>query len=611
MQNPPVAGRDLFAAQGQLAPQNVHVQAKGAGAFVLRSPMSLAEPARCIGDWLEHWAAQRPEHTFLAERDADGQWRRLNYRQVRQSVGAIAQALLDMDLPAGQPVVALSDNSVDHALLMLAAMHIGRPFCTISSAYTRLAKDASRLQQMLALVRPALIYAADASVYGPRSVEAAPDVPKVFTTGADAIPGAHSFQSLLDTRETPAVAERFARIRPEDHAKYLLTSGSTGIPKAVINTHRMLCANQAAIAQVWPFLHEQPPLVVDWLPWSHTFGTNHNFNMVLAHGGSLYIDEGRPLPGLLEKSVRNLCDVQPTMYFNVPRGFDALAPLLEQNEELARQFFERLQVMFYAGAALSASTWERIEAISQRAVGRRVWFTSAWGATETAPVITTLHWRTERAGCIGLPVPGMELKFVPNGKKMEMRVRGASVFPGYLHAPELTQQAFDEEGFYKIGDAGLFAEPGNPASGIVFDGRVAEDFKLSSGTWVSVGPLRVRAIGAMAPHVQDVVVTGHNREAVGLMVFLTPAAHNVPRETLERDLRAGLQRLHDEGAGSAQAPSRLLILDEPPDVDAGEITDKGYLNQRAILERRASQVERLYAGKADPDILIIEKASKA
>ncbi|PAT36830.1 feruloyl-CoA synthase [Vandammella animalimorsus] len=603
-------GRDLFAAPGQLAPKEVQVHHREGGILVLRSPQPLAEPVRCIGDWLEHWAIQRPEQTFLAERDAQGQWRRLSYRQVRQHVGAIAQALLDMDLPPGRPVVALSDNSIDHALLMLATMHIGRPFCTISSAYTRLAKDASRLQQMLSLVHPALLYASDASVYGPRSQEAAPDVPKVFTTGAQTIPGARGFQSLLDTRETPAVAEHFARIRPEDHAKYLLTSGSTGIPKAVINTHRMLCVNQAAIAQVWPFLHEQPPLVVDWLPWSHTFGTNHNFNMVLAHGGSLYIDEGRPLPGLLEKSVRNLREIQPNMYFNVPRGFDALVPLLEQDQELARQFFARLQLVFYAGAALSASTWSRIEAVAQRVTGRRIWFTTAWGATETAPLVTSLHWRTEQAGCIGLPVPGVELKFLPNGKKLEMRVRGQSIFPGYLHAPELTQQAFDEEGFYKIGDAGVFMEPGNPASGVVFDGRVAEDFKLSSGTWVSVGPLRVRAIGAMAPHVQDVVVTGHNREEVGLMVFLNPAAHAVPREELESALRAGLQRLHDEGAGSAQAPSRLLILDEPPDVDAGEITDKGYLNQRAILERRASQVQRLYAGQNDPQIIGIGKAGK-
>lgn len=610
MHHPPSTGRDLFAAQGQLAPKEVDVHHREGGILVLRSPQPLAEPVRCIGDWLEHWASQRPRQTFLAERDAQGQWRRLNYRQVRQHVGAIAQALLDMDLPAGKPVVALSDNSIDHALLMLATMHIGRSFCTISSAYTRLAKDAARLQQMLALVHPALLYASDASVYGPRAQEAAPGVPKVFTTGSETIAGAHSFQCLLETRETPAVAQRFARIRAEDHAKYLLTSGSTGIPKAVINTHRMLCVNQAAIAQVWPFLHEQPPLVVDWLPWSHTFGTNHNFNMVLAHGGSLYIDEGRPLPGLMDKSVRNLREIQPNMYFNVPRGFDALVPLLEQDEELARQFFARLQLVFYAGAALSASTWNRIEAVAQRVAGRRIWFTTAWGATETAPLVTSLHWRTEQAGCIGLPVPGVELKFLPNGNKLEMRVRGPSVFPGYLHAPELTQQAFDEEGFYKIGDAGVFMEPGNPASGVVFDGRVAEDFKLSSGTWVSVGPLRVRAIGAMAPHVQDVVITGHNREEVGLMVFLNPAAHDMPRDMLKKALRAGLQRLHEEGAGSAQAPSRLLILAEPPDVDAGEITDKGYLNQRTILDRRANQVERLYAGGKDPDIIAIGQECK-
>jgi feruloyl-CoA synthase len=605
--NTPTSTPDFFSDEGMLARPQVELLERPDGAFILRSALPTPEPVRCIGEWLEHWAVHRPNTVFLAERDAAGDWRRLTYAQVRDAVGRLAQALLDHGLPEGGAVVALSDNAVDHALLMLATMHIGRPFCTISSAYSRLAKEPTKLRQMLDMVGPALIYASDANVYGAIAEAAAPGVPKLFSDHAETLPGALDLHHLLATEETPAVRERFDRIQGGDAAKYLLTSGSTGVPKAVVNTHRMLCANQAGIALLWPFLTKEPPVIVDWLPWSHTFGTNHNFNMVLCHGGSLYVDEGRPLPGQLEKSVRNLREVRPNMYFNVPRGFDAIAPILEGDAAFAQEFFARLRVLFYAGAALSGSTWERLEAVAARSVSHPIWFTSAWGATETAPALTSLHWRIERAGCIGLPVPGVELKFLPNGGKLEMRARGISVFTEYLNAPELTAAAFDEEGFYKIGDAGYFAVPGQPESGVVFDGRVAEDFKLSSGTWVSVGPLRVRALSALAPHVSDAVVTGHDRNEVGLMVFLTPAALQLPRDAVLADLRAGLRRLRDEGAGSSQAPSRLLILDEPPSAEAGEITDKGYINQRAVLTRRAVFVEQLYGAAPATHLIDVKR----
>ncbi len=595
-----------FDDPSMLARPSVELIDRPDGSFVMRSTLPRPEPARCIGDWLERWARDRPHAVFLAERAADGAWRRLSYAEVRRQVGRIAQSLLDMDLPGNKPVVVLSDNSVDHALIVLAAMHVGRPVSTISSAYSRLAKDATRLAGMLAMVDPALVYASDAKVYGAPAEAAAPGVPKVFSSNAALVPGARAFDELLRSEETPEVDARFRAIGTGDVAKYLLTSGSTGVPKAVINTHRMLCANQAAISAVWPFLEKEPPIVCDWLPWSHTFGANHNFNMVLCHGGSLYVDEGRPLPGQIERSLRNLREVRPNMYFNVPRGFDAMLPYLEQDAELARDFFSRLKVLFYAAAALSQSTWTRIEAAAQRVAGHKIWFTSAWGATETAPLLTSVHWRLERAGCIGLPVPGVEIKFVPNAGKLEMRVRGETIFPGYLGAPEQTAEAFDEEGYYRIGDAGLLAMPDSPEAGILFDGRVAEDFKLSSGTWVSVGPLRVRVLSALAPHVQDAVVTGHDRGEVGLMVFLTPAAQALPREALAADLRAGLKRLRDEGAGSSQAPQRLLILEEPPNADLGEITDKGYLNQRAVLTLRAAEVERLYAGSAADRLVSIK-----
>ena len=400
------------------------------------------------------------------------------------------------------------------------------------------------------------------------------------------------------------MARAFAQLGPETEAKYLLTSGSTGIPKVVVNTHRMLCANRQQIAQVWPFLTRHKLVLLEWLPWSHTFGANHNFNMVLAHGGSLYIDEGRPAPGLIEKTLRNLREVKPNLHFNVPRGFDMLLPYLEQDPDAARDVFERLEAVFYAGAALPQATWERLEAVALTVREKPVWFTSAWGSTETSPAVTSVHWHIPQAGCIGLPLPGAELKFVPNGNKLELRVRGPNVFSRYRRAPEMTAQAFDAQGFYLIGDAGRLMDDGDPSRGVVFDGRVAEDFKLTTGTWVSVGMLRLRAVTAMAPHVADVVITGHDRAELGLLIFLTPQAKSLALSELKNHIRSGLQTLQQQGMGSSQYPTRALVMDEAPSVEAGEITDKGYINQRGVIARRAALVERLYAAPADDDRVI-------
>ena len=584
-------------------PRTVRTELSGGG-FVLRSPEPLQPHARCIGEWLERWAADTPDAPALAERDASGGWRRLSYRALRAAVGSIAQGLIDLDLPEHAPVVVLSDNSVDHAVLMLAAMHVGRPVCSVSSAYCRLTRDHGKIAGILKALRPALVYAADATVYGPALSAARIDAVQVFGGGAEDQPGALPFDSLSRRAEGPAVMQAFAAIRPDDHAKYLLTSGSTGHPKVVINTHRMLCANQQMIAQAWRFLDHDKPVVLDWLPWSHTFGGNHNLNLVLRNGGSLYIDEGRPAPGLIDKSVRNLREVRPTLYFNVPRGFDMLLPFLEQDGELARDFFSRLRMVFYAGAALPQAAWERLEAVARRVREEPVWFTTAWGSTETSPAVTSAHWRLDRAGVIGLPLPGMELKFVPNGEKLEMRVRGVSVFPGYRDAPGLTAQAFDADGFYAIGDAGKLLDEARPEHGVVFDGRVAEDFKLASGTWVSVGMLRVSLVSALAPLAQDAVITGHDRDEVGALIFPSPQARDMPPDTLAAKVHAALQSLRDAGGGSSQCPVRVLFVAEPPNADAGEITDKGYINQRAVLARRAADVEVLYAVPADPRVLV-------
>jgi feruloyl-CoA synthase len=573
--------------------------------FVLRSRMPLRPYARCIGEWLEYWACTTPERVFLAERTAGNHWRRLSYAQVRSEVGAIAQGLLDMGLAAEAPVVILSDNNVDSALLMLAAMHVGVPVSFVSPAYTRMAKDHAKLHSLLELLSPGLLYADDGAVYGMAMANAGLGCPMLFSHNVQE--GAGDLGGLRKSRETPAVMEAFRRITPDIHAKYLLTSGSTGTPKAVINTHRMLCSNQEAMAQVWPFIDHAAPVLVDWLPWSHTFGANHNFNLVLRNGGTLYIDEGRPVPGLMEKTVRNLSELSPTLYFNVPRGFDALLPYLEQNESFAHHFFNGLQMMFFAAAALPKPVWDRFTALAQRHRTTPLFFSSAWGATETSPTVTSLHFHFDRPGNLGVPLPGTELKFVPNGSKLEMRVRGDQVTPGYHNAPELTKQAFDEQGFYLIGDAGLLADPADPNGGVMFDGRVSEDFKLTTGTWVSVGTLRLRAVAALMPYAQDVVVAGHDRDEIGLMIFPSPALRKfagddanalsgeelTAHDDVRKAISAALAALN-AGQGSSGRAARAVILSSAPDLGLGETTDKGYTNQRRVLTLRAREVERLF-----------------
>lgn len=598
----------FFDDERQLAPPRTIRIDFDDGSFALRSPVALKPYARCVGEWLERWARETPDALALAERDDSGEgWRRLDYRALRRAVGAVAQALLDLGVPADKPVVILSDNAIDHAVLMLATMHIGRTACSLSSAYSRMAKDPSRLHAMLQALGPALIYASDAQVYGKALAGCGVEAITVFSRNADAHAGALPFERLLSTAETPAVMQAFEAILPDTHAKYLLTSGSTGKPKVVINTHRMLCANQQMIAQTWRFLDQEPPVLVDWLPWSHTFGANHNFNIVLCHGGALYIDEGRPAPGLIEKTVRTLREVRPTLLFNVPRGYDMLLPFLEADDALAAEAFSRLRLCFYAAAALAPSTWQRLEAVARRARPTQpLWLTTSWGATETSPAITSAHWRLDGAGCIGAPLPGLELKFVPNGDKLEMRVKGVSVFPGYRGAPRETAQAFDEEGYYRIGDAGYLVDEARPERGVMFNGRVAEDFKLTSATWVSVGTLRVELVSRLAPLVQDVVITGHDREAVGMLVFASPQGATLPREELAAALRRTMAAMRDAGAGSSQRPVRALVLATPPDIDAGEITDKGYINQRAVLTRRAAEVERLHGSAADPEVVRLD-----
>ena len=587
-----------------LAPRRTVREDRPGGEFVLRSPEPLQPFVRCVGEWLERWAAETPEAPAFAEPDGQGGWTVLSWGALRQRVGSVAQGLIDLSLTPGAPIVVLSDNALDHLVLLLAGMHIGRAVCTVSSGYSRLAgSDFTRIHGILATLQPALVYASDVKPYG-AALEGAPiDARVVFSRGAEQHPGAISFDALAATPETPAVIQAFACVTPDTHAKYLLTSGSTGHPKVVINTHRMLCANQQMLAQTLRFLSVEKPVLLDWLPWSHTFGGNHNTNIVLMHGGTMYIDDGRPMPGLVDKTVAHLREVQPTVYFNVPRGYDMLLPALEADEALARRFFERLRMVFYAGAGMPETTWRRLEAVAARVREEPVWFTTSWGSTETSPAITFANWHLTRPGVIGNPMPGAEVKFVPNGGKLELRIRGPHIFPGYRGNEKATREAFDDEGFYCIGDAGYLQDEADPASGIVFNGRVAEDFKLTTGTWVSVGTLRLAVVAALAPLAQDVVITGHDRSEIGVLVFLTEPARQLPADELAERMRQALRAMKSGHAGSSQTPTRALLLPDAPSMAAGEITDKGYLNQRLTLQRRAVDVAALYAEPADPRVI--------
>jgi len=565
----------------RFAPAEVDLEKRADGTLILRSPQKLGPYSRCITEWLMQWSDRDPARLFLAERRGEA-WRRISYREAYGAVRRIGQALLDRGLGAEKPVAILSDNGIDHALLALGAMHVGVPAVPVSPAYSLMSKDFGKLKAIFELVKPGLVYAAEPEKFGP-ALEA---------VNASSTPVAE----LLETNPGSTLEREHRKVGPDTVAKILFTSGSTGVPKGVVNTHRMLCANQQMLAQAWPFVQERPPVLVDWLPWNHTFGGNHNFNLVLRNGGSLYIDGGKPVPGLVEATVRNLKEIAPSLYFNVPRGYDLLLPFLERDAELRRSFFRELQVVFYAAAALPQNLWDRLVRLAREEKrGGDFAMLSAWGSTETSPLATSVHFPMERPGVIGLPVAGCELKLSPFGGKLEVRVRGPNVTPGYYRRPELTSAAFDEEGFYRIGDAVRLADPGAPAKGIVFDGRVAEDFKLSTGTWVNVGMVRVKLIAAADPIVQDAVITGHDRSEVGALVFLSAAAKELKPEEIRARLSAALARLKAEG-GSSMHPVRLIVLGEPASIDANEITDKGYMNQRAVLERRAELVERLYAG---------------
>ncbi len=590
----------------ELLPPAVEIEERADGSLILRSPVALGPYPPTLSERLFHWVQATPERVFLAERCADG-WRQVTYGMAGHEVLSLGAGLLARGLGADRPLAILSDNSVDSGLLMLAAMHVGVPVAMVSPAYSLLAGDLRKLRAIGSKIRPALVFADDGQRYA-RALEVLAEL------GGEPLVGAEGTAQLRRSSTGKLLAQvrvRHAETGPDTVAKILFTSGSTGNPKGVINTQRMLCANQRAIAQLWPFLESTPPVLVDWLPWNHTFGGNHNFNMVVFHGGTLWIDGGKPAPGLFERTLQNLREHSPTLYFNVPRGFDSLLPALETEPALCERFFADLQVVFYAAAALPQSLWARFERLGERVCGRRIFMASAWGATETAPLCTQVHYPIPHAGVIGLPAPGVLLKLVPVADKLEARVRAPWVTPGYIGEPELTAAAFDEEGFYRTGDALRLADPAVPERGLVFAGRIAEDFKLTSGTWVHVGSLRVAVIEATAPLVQDVVITGDGRAGLGALIFLSLAGareiagraqaglDELCRSPLVREhLRTGLAEHNARNPQNSRRIDRALLQASPPLLCAGEITDKGYINQRAVTEQRAGEVERLYSEDA-------------
>ncbi len=589
---------------------SAQVERRPDGSVVLRSTEALqAYPPR-LADRLAHWAAETPSVCFVAKRGADGAWQHISYAQMLERMQRVGQALVERGLSVERPVAILSDNDLEHLTLALAAMWVGVPYTPVSPAYSLVSTDHAKLRHIFAVTTPGLVFASSPAYARAIAAVAGPDVEVVLTEGRLDDRASTAFSELLATPAGPEAAAAHAATGADTIVKFLFTSGSTKDPKGVVNTNRMMAANQQMLRQCLAFLADEPPVLVDWLPWNHTFGGNHNVGITLYNGGTLYIDDGKPTPKGMAETLRNLREISPTIYFNVPKGFEEISVAMDHDDGLRDSLFRRVKAFMFAGAGLAQAVWDRLDRHAQRSVGERIRVITGLGMTETAPSCTFAVGTDVKAGWIGLPAPGVEVKLVPLGDKTEIRFRGPNVMPGYWRAPQQTAEAFDEEGFYCSGDAVTFVDPANPDLGLIFDGRIAEDFKLSSGTFVSVGPLRAKVLAHGSPLVQDSVVAGLNRDDIGLLVFprvdecrkfaALPAGAEAAEVLAHPAVRGFFQELADrlwrEGTGGANRVARLHLLAEPPSLEAGELTDKGSINQRAVLKRRAAVVEALYDG---------------
>ena len=604
----------------RLGPRDVVVERRPDGTIHLKSPHALARYPAKLTERLEYWAATAPGRVYLAQRDATGGWRKLTYAETLEKVRRIGAALLQRGLSPERPIAILSGNDIEHALIGLAAMYVGVPYAPVSPAYSLISDDFGKLRSIVELLTPGLVFTADGEAYR-RAIEAVvpPDVEVVV--GRNPLPCRPTtpLQTLLTPAATADADAAHARVRPDTIVKFLFTSGSTGTPKAVINTQRMWCANQAMILSQLAFFEDDPPVIVDWSPWHHTAGGNHNFGFVLYNGGTMYIDEGKPVPGLIETTVANLREVASNWYFTVPKGYEALLPFLRADAQLRNTFFRRLKVLWFAGAALSQSVFDQMQELALATCGERILFLTGLGSTESAPMAIARMWQSKDSTNMGVPVPGVELKLVPCDGKLEARLRGPNIMPGYWRQHELTAAAFDADGYYKLGDALKFQDPEDPGEGLLFDGRIAEDFKLATGTWVNVGPLRARLLTQLEPYARDVVIAGADCNEVGALIFphldacrrlAAAGAEDVTADTGVLDeLRARLTAFASGSTGSSNRICRAILLSEPPLLDAGEITDKGSINQRAVLTRRADLVAELYAPEPSARVIVIDQGA--
>jgi feruloyl-CoA synthase len=598
----------------------VTIERRDDGTIYLRPKAKLGDYPVRLTDRLHHWVKAAPDRVFMAERDKTGGWRQITYAQLLTSTRAIASALLARGLSAEKPIVILSGNSVDHALIAFGALYAGIPFCPVSPAYSLVSRDYGKLGFLMKLLTPGFVFADDATKFADALIaNVSPDTEIAASRGTVPNRNVTMLSDLLARPEHPRLDAAHEAIGPDTIAKFLLTSGSTGNPKAVINTQRMICANQVMLRETLAFLKDEPPVIVDWLPWNHTFGGNHNIGLTLFNGGSMYLDEGKPMPDGIEATVRNLREISPTVYFNVPKGYESLLPYLREDKALRAKFFGRLHAMFFSGAALSPFVWNSLDELAVQETGFRVPMLTGLGATETSPFFMSVRPDTSRSGHVGLPVLGNDAKLLPNNGKLEVRAKGPNVTPGYWRQPELTANAFDEEGFYKFGDALKPADPDDFDAGFDFDGRIAEDFKLASGTWVSVGPLRARFVAACAPLVRDVIIAGINRDEISALVVLDLDGCRLINPTLPLDdlaaaasdplirdaFRERFQKLLAGATGSSTRITRAVLLDTALSIDRGEVTDKGSINQRAVLEHRSGLIDLLYSSTPPAHVITL------